>query len=197
MAKTMQAVKDLAGEFLQTAKHDKIPQSFLAALTGNESYPPGNIDSRRHEPAVLAKLVAVLLGQSKSYKGVTAGMLLLDVNTTDTSTGYAIRMVRRLQDAATSWGFTQIMGYHMLRWGKEICDLTDPAKHYGFTLRMLSECPEDCKVKFGVEVDLSKDFEKMARWWNTGKPDGKTYHESYVPNIKRRMTEWAQMVAGN
>ena len=189
-SKAMQLVEKGAGSFLRTVDKSEVPESFLAALTANESL--GEADAKRHEPGVEAKLVEVCLGQRKSYNGVTAGMLLLKYEEADaTHPGespeqFVRRQLEHLQDAATSWGFTQIMGYHVLRWGREIAELTDPRLHYSFTLRLLREC---------TEVDLSKDFEKMARWWNTGKIDGKTFHAGYVPNILRRMTQWAQMGA--
>ena len=178
----MQRVKDRAGKYLAAANTGIIPQSFLAALTANESL--GDTEAKRFEPAVLHRLVALALGQRNHYKEVTAGMLWLKVDVAETHQKYAMRQLFHLQKAATSWGFTQIMGYHALRMGASISDLTDPEKHYQLAVDMLSECP----------ADLSKDFEKMARWWNTGATVGKkTYHESYVPNILRRMTQWAQI----
>lgn len=183
MSRTMSIVNEKAGEYLRTADRGVIPESFLAALTANESL--GDAGAKRFEPGVLSRLVSVILGQRRSYNGVTAGMLWLPPDpATKSQEKYALDQIQHLQDAATSWGFTQIMGYHMLRWDREIALLVDPSRHYEFTLKLLSEC---------TEVDLSKDFEKMGRWWNTGKVDGKTYHESYIPNILRRMTQWAQI----
>ena len=189
----MNLVNEKAGEYLRATKTGSIPQSFIAALTANESDKNVDPNSTRHEPAVLAKLVAVCLGQRKSYNGVTAGMLWLSHDGKESPEKLSFRQLEHLQNAATSWGFTQIMGYHALRMGGSISELANPSRHYALTVKLLNECPANCKLKFGVDVDLSKDFEKMARWWNTGKPDGKTYHENYVPNILRRMTQWEQM----
>lgn len=200
MSKTMNTVNERAGSYLRAADTSVIPESFLAALTANESL--GDPEAKRFEPAVLGRLVSVILGQRRSYNGVTAGMLLAEYEEADaTHSGespeeFATRQIQRLQDAATSWGFTQIMGYHMLRWDEEISQLTAPTRHYEFTLRLLGECPEDSLRKHGVKVNLSKDFEMMGRWWNTGAPVGKkTYHESYLPNILKRMEEWESMNA--
>jgi len=191
-SKTMMLVNDQAGEFLRAADRSEVPESFLAALTANESL--GDPKAKRHEPGVEAKLVRVCLGQRKSYNGVTAGMLWVEPRQGESREKFAFHQLEHLQDAATSWGFTQIMGYHMLRWEREIAELTDPERHYNFTLRLLRECPNDALQKHGTpKIDLSKNFEKMARWWNTGNPHGETYHKDYVPNILRRMTQWAQM----
>lgn len=193
MSRTMNTVNEEAGRYLRAADTGEVPESFLAALTANESL--GDPKAKRLEPAVLSRLVSVILGQRGSYNGVTAGMLWLPPDpATKSQEKYALDQIQHLQDAATSWGFTQIMGYHMLRWDEEIAQLSDPSKHYEFTLRLLRECPEDSLQKHGVKVNLSKDFEMMGRWWNTGAPVGKkTYHESYIPNILRRVTQWNQM----
>ena len=190
-SRTMQRVNERAGKYLRAANTSVVPQSFLAALTANESL--GDPGAKRYERAVLEKLVSVCLGQRPHYHGVTAGMLLLKADLAETHAKFAFRQLAHLQDAATSWGFTQIMGYHAIRMGSSISELANPERHYALTVKLLNECPENCKRKYGVDVDLTKDFEKMARWWNSGNPRGKTYHESYVPNILRRMTQWAQI----
>ena len=189
-SKTMQLVEERAGNIIRASARDlktylPVPESFLAALTGNESV--GVKDAGRHERGVLERLRLVLLGQRNSYNGVMAGMLMLPGGDGEGHHEYYKAQEAHLYQAATSWGFTQIMGYHVLRWGGNMADLVDPEKHYGFTLRLLKEITE----QWGL--DPSKDFEKMGRCWNTGKPDGATYHESYIPNLLRRMTEWGQI----
>ena len=192
MSRTMNIVNEKAGGYLRAADTSVVPESFLAALTANESL--GDPAAKRFEPAVLGRLVSVILGQRRGYNGVTAGMLQLPPDpATKSQEKYALDQIQHLQDASTSWGFTQIMGYHMLRWDREIALLVDPSRHYEFTLRLLSECPEKCKARYGIDVDLTKDFAKMGRWWNTGNPSGKTYHESYIPNIVNRVSQWTSI----
>lgn len=86
--------------------------------------------------------------------------------------------VRRL---ATSWGLTQIMGYHMLGRPEPVEKLCDPAYHYALAARMI----EDFAARF--HLDPQHDFEALFRCWNTGRPDGKTFDPSYAERGLRRI----------
>ncbi len=86
--------------------------------------------------------------------------------------------IRRL---ATSWGLTQIMGYHMLGRPEPVEKLCDPAFHYRLAARMI----EDFAARF--RLDPRRDFEPLFRCWNTGRPDGKTFDPAYAENGMRRI----------
>lgn len=184
--KLMRQVKEKAGPYIKSVL--TIDHAFLAALVANES--AGDKDASRKEPHVLMKLSEVASGEREAYNGVTATMFwsfpLGSKSVMETSPAdYALQVVRRLQNASTSWGFTQIMGYHMLRWNMEILDLLDPLMHFSFTARLMKEFVDRFKL------DPGKDFEQMARCWNTGAPEGrKTHDPEYLPNILRRMELW-------
>jgi hypothetical protein len=94
--------------------------------------------------------------------------------------------IRRL---ATSWGLTQIMGYHMLGRPEPVAKLCDPAYHY----RIAAQMVEEFASRF--HLDPERDFEALFRCWNTGRPDGKTYDPSYVQNGMRRIEICRQLKA--
>ena len=87
----------------------------------------------------------------------------------------------QLRQLATSWGHTQIMGYHMIGRAGTVKDLLEPRFHYRIAVELLSRFAEQ------YELDLRAEFEKLFRCWNTGRPDGKTYDPAYVENGMRRM----------
>jgi hypothetical protein len=67
-------------------------------------------------------------------------------------------------------------------------DLQQPDTHYGCASQLMAQF---CG-RFGL--DPSKDFEEMARCWNTGQPSGvPTYDPNYVPNLLNRMRIWASL----
>lgn len=82
---------------------------------------------------------------------------------------------------ATSYGYTQIMGWHALEWHWPLVELLDPTRHFGFVLTLLHWFTEH------YQLDPAADADKLLRCWNTGRPDGKTYDPKYVPNGLRRM----------
>ncbi len=98
-----------------------------------------------------------------------------------------------LRELASSWGFTQIMGYHTLgRAGRAtrqltgatadtVRDLTEPRFHFRVALELLA----DFAARF--ELDLAREFEEMFRCWNTGSPYGATFDPEYVEKGLRRM----------
>jgi hypothetical protein len=87
----------------------------------------------------------------------------------------------RLREYATSWGFTQIMGYHVVGRGGDVRALVNPDEHYRFALELLTEFAADYKL------DLAAEFEEMFRCWNTGQPYGKTFDPAYVSKGLGRM----------
>jgi hypothetical protein len=191
---------------LEAACHDSsVPAEFLAALTANES--GGSLDAARFEPAVYRHLKAVALGESPAYASITAPDLDREVAdrlhpkadefhgrylTPAFGSNHAAEISSvqddLLREFATSWGFTQIMGYHVLGRGGRVRDLVDPGVHYRLALELLAEFAHDYKL------DLRREFEEMFRCWNTGQPYGKTYDPDYVANGMRRMALYREML---
>jgi hypothetical protein len=140
-------------------RYSSVPPEFLAALIANES--GGNPEARRFEPNVYRHLSAVRDGPETHYGGLRAEHLrsLVDED---------------LRNYSTSWGLTQILGYHVALRPGGIGILRDPGSHLKFALGLLAG--------FAVEFQLSLrlDFAELFTCWNTGRPGGKTFDPGYV-----------------
>jgi hypothetical protein len=93
-----------------------------------------------------------------------------------------------LRELATSWGFTQIMGYHVLGRHTAVHDLLEPRFHYRVAVQLISELAQT------FQLDMAREFEKMFRCWNTGSPYGATFDPEYVAKGLRRLSIYRQLV---
>ena len=190
----------------EAANASSVPARFLGALTANES--AGAPDAARFEPAVYRHLLAVAAGEAPAYAGIQTAEIERQIEDRlhpkapefharyltgafAAGQGEPIAALRDevLRELATSWGFTQIMGYHVLGRGRSVRDLVDPGRHYGLAVELLAEFARD------YHLDLGREFEPMFRCWNTGQPHGKTYDPAYVENGMRRMDLYAEVAA--
>ncbi len=179
---------------------------FLAALTANES--AGVQNAARFEPAVYRHLQQVATGESTAYGTIHASDLdraaegMLSVKGDDFHARYLTAMfadnnrqaIAALEDdslrqLATSWGYTQIMGYHVVGMNATIRDLIDPGFHYHLAVELLTGFARQ------YQLDPQRDFEQLFRCWNSGSPAGKTYDPDYVANGLRRMQIYREAVA--
>ena len=112
---------------------------------------------------------------------------LSDSFTASYSQALSIFRDEAIRHLATSWGLTQIMGYHMLGRPEPVERLCDPAFHY----RVATDLLQDFAKCF--HLDPQRDFEALFRCWNTGRPDGKTYDPDYVQNGLRRIEVCRQL----
>jgi hypothetical protein len=180
-----------------------VPPEFLGALAANES--GGCADATRFEPAVYRHLQAVAEGRSPAFGTVTVTELnhevaeLLPANDAALHARYltdafAAAHSKDLQSAtdeilrelATSWGYTQIMGYHMIGRPGEVRQLLEPRFHFRMAIRLLSEFIVD------YQVDPRREFAPMFCCWNTGRPYGRTFDPNYVEKGLRRMQIYRQ-----
>jgi hypothetical protein len=185
--------------FIQEACHtSSVPAEFLGALTANES--GGNAAAVRFEPSVYRHLKAVAAGERPRYAGIGARALdeeLAEVLHPKTgefherflnslfTAGQAGELARladeALRELASSWGFTQIMGFHVIGRQGTVRDLREPRFHFHLATQLLAEFAES------YQLDLRREFEEMFRCWNTGRPEGKTADPAYVEKGLRRM----------
>jgi hypothetical protein len=195
----MRKVRERCGEIIrETCKYSSVPDAFLAALTANESR--GDPNAARFEPAVYRHLKAVAEGKCPAYSGIRRESLDAEIEemlhpkaaafhsvylnasfTADNATALAASSDAALRDLATSWGFTQIMGYHLVSREGTVRDLVDPRFHFRLALELLAE------FAARYELDLAREFDEMFRCWNTGQPYGETYDPGYVAKGRRRM----------
>jgi hypothetical protein len=181
------------------------PAEFLGALAANES--SGYGDATRFEPAVYRHLAAVAEGRRPSYGSINAASLdgevagLVPAN--DAAALHARYMTRgfadihsgevaqasddALRELATSWGYTQIMGYHMVGRPGDVHQLLEPHFHFRMAVWLLSEFAVD------YHLDAGRDFAEMFCCWNTGRPHGRTFDPDYVANGLRRMQIYRQL----
>jgi len=181
-----------------------LPEAFLAALTANES--GGRPDASFFEPGVYKHLRAVASGESAAFgsigpKGlVSAFEQNFDTKNENLQTwltalyldSEALRVITQYEDAdlralATSWGLTQIMGYHVVGRKIEIRELLDPDVHYRLAVQILG----DFAQHFGLK--LNRDWSALFRCWNTGRPDGRTFDSEYVSKALQRMNFYQQI----
>jgi hypothetical protein len=176
----MQGIKSAWGDAIAEAcKTSNVPPSFLAALIAGES--GGHNDAKRFEKNVLLNLWEVVLGRKAAFGSLGRSDLL---NFIDDD---LINTLEKLDELATSWGLTQIMGYHVLGTSLSLGDLRVPEKHLGFALRMLAGFAHQ------FQLDVTQEFDDLFRCWNTGRPDGATFDPLYVSNGLARMAVWSSL----
>jgi hypothetical protein len=200
----VERVADRCGKFIaQACKASSVPPEFLGALAANES--GGNPGAMRFEPAVYRHLKALAAGESPRYNGLSAEDLAgeldevlhpkaVEFHARYLTAPFASRHARALstledealRELATSWGFTQIMGFHMAGRRGTARDLLDPQIHFRVALDLLVEFAED------YQLDLTREFAELFRCWNTGQPYGHTTDPAYVQNGLWRMELYRQ-----
>ncbi len=193
------------GSILPACAYSSVPPQFLGALTANES--GGNPKAARFEPGVYDHLKAVAAGKSPAYSGVQTKDLdaeiaeVLHPKSGDFHARYlspvfganhrqeiAALEEEALRELSTSWGFTQIMGYHMLGRNAGVQDLLDPQFHFRLAIELLAEFAEH------FQLDLASEFREMFRCWNTGGPYGKTHDPQYVEKGLQRMEIYRELI---
>ena len=202
----LRRVLQRCGTYIRKASElSSVASEFLAALAANES--GGNPHMSRFELSVYRHLKAVAAGESPAYGRIRADdanapaqenrpskteefhtrflTQAFGANNGQEIASLADEALRRL---ATSWGFTQIMGYHLVARKGSVRDLLEPQFHYRVTLELLSQFADD------YQLDLGREFEEMFRCWNTGRPYGKTLDPDYVENGMRRMSLYRELV---
>jgi len=178
---------------------------FLGALTANES--GGDHAAVRFEPSVYGHLKAVAAGERPRYGGISAEALceeLTEVLHPKTGefhekflnslfmAGQASELSRladeTLRELASSWGFTQIMGFHLIGRHGTVRDLLEPRFHYHLATQLLAEFAES------YQLDLARQFEELFCCWNTGRPVGQTADPAYARNGLRRMEIYRELM---
>lgn len=155
-----------------------VPPRFVAGLIGNEAGKDkqGNISetATRFEKHVYASLVAVRDGRKSVYSGIKRA----DIKDASDAA---------LKALATSYGVTQIMGWHCIKNLRcTIADLRNPEKHLFYTVRLL-------ELNGFPKNPTKSEMDGEMRQWNTGRETGKTYHENYVPNAIQVRAAYAEL----
>ncbi|HEX5481518.1 MAG TPA: hypothetical protein VFZ08_02710 [Terriglobia bacterium] len=179
--------------------------AFLAALAANES--GGKPEACCFEPKVYGHLKAVASGRTSAFGSIVWKNLLpacqqsLQPGSPDLRARFAVLPLQQedalraitgaeeeaLRGLASSWGFTQIMGYQVIGHQAEVRDLLDPDFHFRFAVKLLTVFARRFRLR------LSRDFEDLFRCWNTGQPNGKTFDPEYVAKGLRRMKLYQEL----
>jgi hypothetical protein len=182
----MRKIHDTYGAAISNAcQKSSVPESFLAALIANES--GGNPNAKRFEKDVLLHLWDVLMGRRALYGSIGRGDIMVTINT-----------FYDLDGLASSWGLTQIMGYHVLEpigEGFTLADLVKLPRQFDLALRLMAQFANR------YNLDVTKDFAEMFHCWNTGTPESKmadgtmhpTFDPNYVPNGLARKALYEQL----
>jgi hypothetical protein len=177
--------------------------NFLAALVSLESN--GWRYAQRFEPRVWKHLHDVAGGVTKSYGGVSLSGIeseqreiakTSDYHRLHLDTDWAQLHGSILADGgdasirqmATSFGLTQLMGYHTIDW-PEIAplDLLDGEINLKYGVKLL------CWFIDRYHLELPRQSAELFRAWNTGSvdPSHATFDPGYIPNGLRRMGVYA------
>jgi hypothetical protein len=186
------------GTIREASRYSSVPAQFLGALVANES--AGDPRAVRFEPAVYRHLTRVAEGKSPRYGSLRRAEVAAEIDdilhpktpafhadflTPSFGKAYGERLAQTpdeaLRELATSWGLTQIMGYHMVGRAGTPRDLVEPRFHFRVALELLAEFAER------YQLNLARDFAELFRCWNTGQPCGATADPAYVENGLQRM----------
>lgn len=193
------------GVMAEACRYSSVLPEFLGALVANES--GGNPQAVRFEPAVYRHLKAVAEGKRPTYAGLSrrdldqelaemlhpkAGAFHAVFLTGSFRTAHARELAasrdEALRELASSWGLTQIMGYHLVGRSGTVRDLREPRFHFRLALELLAQFAER------YQLDLGCEFEEMFRCWNTGQPYGETFDPDYVEKGLRRVHIYRKLI---
>jgi hypothetical protein len=174
----MRTIRDtMAAPIRAAIVSSAIPESFVAALVANES--GGNAGATRYEPYELGQFALVLCGDRQDYQGITSAVLLGKI-----LSGNVSDAVKKLVNICTSWGPTQIMGWHAIKDGYPIGDLSLLRSHFaraaGYLAAFQREFPQTAQRTDTAWFDL-------FTCWNAGRPGNPTSDPTYSARGLRRM----------
>lgn len=189
----MQSIKTQWGAAIaEECSTSSVPEAFLAALIAGES--GGRSGASRFEKGVLLNLWEVLLGRKPAFGSIVRADLVkfitaLQNGQTRFADSLPADAFQRVDGLATSWGLTQIMGYHVISdtAALSLDDLRMPQTHLHFACKMLAGFAHQ------FSLDVTTEFSELFRCWNTGRPDGTTFDPAYVNNGLARMAVWSSL----
>jgi hypothetical protein len=159
-------------EINRTVLGTDIDPAYLAALISLESSPPGNKRSERFEPVVYERLTELkVLG--RPFGGIPREFVLHKSD-------------KALRELSTSYGLTQIMGFHCRELGCSIQDLRSEYHLQWAVAYMQSNYGRQAK---------KQDWQACFRIHNTGHPQGTTSRKDYVERGLIRMKYYKDWIA--
>ena len=202
----MSRIRHVWGSLIYAAtRTSSVPAAFLAALVANESR--GNSAAERFEPQVFVHLAGVALGgPNYSPPGIKRPLdarnvlkfcaPLCTAPTPPLPSNDTVLALNRLKWLATSFGLTQIMGWHAIEFDlppldRHFPDLVTPAGNFRTALLLLAWFAEH----YGLALD--REFPQLFHCWNTGDPKEQTSDPNYVAHGLRRLQIYQQLERGD
>ena len=167
----LQLYHSMHDDITRAASGTDITPSYLAAIISLESAPPGNRNSRRFEPAVYER-IKQLRDQGRPYGNFKQSVLKKLNN-------------RELKELSTSYGLTQIMGYHCLELGCSVQDLKGDY-HLVWAVSWMQ--------KHYQSKARNRDWAACFRIHNTGRATGTPSRRDYVSKGLLRMAYYDKWV---
>ncbi len=166
----LEIYRNMNKEIWQASYGTMIPESYLASIISLETFPIGNRRSKRFEEHVYRSLLDLkYLGKNFAKIPQAKVKYLND---------------QELKLYATSYGLTQMMGFHCLKIGCKIDELMGPYQLQWAVVWM--------EKNYGHYARLGR-FSECFRIHNTGRPTGRTHRHDYVERGLKRMnyyTKW-------
>lgn len=175
--------QQLSGEIGRACAGTLVRSSFLAGLISVENAQL-NPHAYRFEKAVFEKLKKLrnpLVFWRKEWSGITQADLK---GASDDA----------LVSLASSFGYTQIMGWWSIRLTKllerpiSVSDIRDPKQHLEIAVRLLNLTAHRYLKTLA--------YANVLRIWNTGSPTGRTHDPQYVANALAVDQEYRRLLAG-
>lgn len=187
----MARIHDLHQRMTAALHGARTPVALLAAIVANESR--AQAAATRFEPGVYSKLCLAALGHREFHDPSLSRPIEQQEWLREADFAMAIRPgtgafpsfmqagLEHLAAISTSYGYTQLMGWHALEWRVTLVSLADPQTHFRHAARLLAF------FEHKYQLDASRDFEALLRCWNTGRPAGATHDPAYVEKALSRM----------
>ncbi len=173
-------------------------RALLAALVANESN--AEREATRFEPGVFSRICLAALGKKEfqdpslsrpieQQEWLREGDVAIDRYRTP-GESYALTALKQWKKLATSWGYTQLMGWHALEWHVPLEEFMVTEHHFRYAIRLLDHGM--AKYHLYHEADAGG----LLRFWNTGTVHRPTYDPQYVPRGLERLRIYQQLEQG-
>jgi hypothetical protein len=183
-----QQVYDLIHEAYKKHPNFGIREEWVAGLISveNRSLLPG---ATRFEEGVFKSLKVAQAGNvPKSFPGFATGAVKAYIRNAPDD---------KLKILATSYGLFQIMGYHyLIKWGvnPEVLHKLTVDRQVEYALNMMGT--GFVYAQSNNTNTEEANFKELARWWNTGSINGKTYHADYADNAWKAVQSYKAFLKG-
>lgn len=189
-AQMMAQIRTDFGDYIAGAvEGTPFPPALLGAIVANES--SGNPRVTRFEPAIFAELARVATGQKLSYSpaGIRAPLLAAQIVSKIAplhvlASGQQPQPVLPFSSSllmlinySTSWGPTQIMGWHAIEFDFPVSDISNIQTHFERTVQLLTWFYD----RYGIEaLSPAAAMAALLHCWNTGSPTAPTFDPGYA-----------------